>query len=370
MDDSTKSTIRRAFLPFAAKCLASLISSNGEITSDVSSFEMDGLTRFAVTEDTEPLRFYYDPNSVEIGAKMTINQFYTALWAESVTPNKYLTCLDKGLSHRIVQGRGALLNRLDAQYERLQLRCYMNKSSKSIVPQTSLLGEMVLEKVKSYLDGLMFQLNYEDGGADGEDEMGPAMTGINKSLAIPQLTGCLSLILTVLLSKPIDKMSNAIANIFGDSFGPAFDLLVENVPYLKSHPADLLVVFNHLSGIVRVLTFIAAFGGGGATIPRVFGNQAKSLFTMCKSLLQEHRNQSFTSGTFNQTATSMQHDFDSDSEDGNLSRTQTHISQTYFSDDSDGLMDDDEDDEKKVYHPGNRTTLLSNGAELAVEGQE
>ena len=100
------------------------------------------------------------------------------------------------------------------------------------------------------------------------------------------------------------------------------------MPSLKSCPSDLLAVFNHLHVIVRVLTFIAAFGGGGATIHHMFGNQAKSLFTLCKSLSKEHRNESCTSGTFNQAATSISHDFDSDSDNDNFvsSRAQTHLS--------------------------------------------
>ena len=366
MNDDVESTARRTYLPFVATCLATLIS-EGEITSNVSTFELDGLTRFAITEDSEPLRFVYDPDKVEVGGKMGSNSFYTALWAEIVTPNDYMTKgMYRGLTLRILQGRGAFLNRFsDAQYEREQLQCFMNQSSKScmdtgISPQRNSLGGSAFDAIKSYLDELMFQLKYEDGNASDEEgglglqekESTVKGGGSDKPLQLPQMTGCLSLILTVLLSKhsTAKDMSKHVCDIFEGAFGSAFDLLVENMPSLKSHPSDLLVVFNHLHGIVRVLTFIAAFGGG--KIPHLFGNQAKSLFSMCKKLLKEHRNEVCTSGMSNQAAVSMsRRGFDSDSDEDNLVASRAQIQPTQpprssFSDDSDdGLMDDDEDSE-------------------------
>jgi len=364
MNDNADSSIRRTYLPLAATCLASLIS-DGRITSNVSTFELDGLTRFGVTEDVEPLRFVYDPDKVDIVSKMGINTFYSSLWAESATPNDYLKGMHRGLALRIIQGRGAFLNRFsDAHYEREQLRGYMNQSTTitdtGISPQRSSLGDSSFDAVKSYLDEVMFQLKYDDGNASDEEqglglgEKESAVKGVtNLALQLPQLTGCLSLLLTTLLSKhtTVEDISKDVCNIFEATFGSAFDLLIQNMPSLKNHPADLLVVFNHLHGIVRVLTFIASFGGGN--IPHLFGNKAKGLFSVCKKLLKEHRNEACTSGTSNQAAATMsRRGFDdSDSDEEHVSsRPQTYPTQTQrsaFSDDSDdGLMDDDEDDER------------------------
>ena len=106
MEDTAESKIRRTFLPFAATCLASLISDGG-ITSTVSTFELDGLTQFAITEDVEPILIYYDPDEVRITAKKS-----TRGWAESIASSSdHLKDLDRGLARRLVQGRGALLNR-------------------------------------------------------------------------------------------------------------------------------------------------------------------------------------------------------------------------------------------------------------------
>ena len=368
MNDTSESSARRTYLPFAATCLATLISDGG-ISLNVSSFELDSLTRFSITEDTEPLHFLYDPDKVEVGAKMGINGFYAALWAESITPNDYMKGMYRGLALRIVQERGLFLNRFsDAQYEREQLRCYMNQcmnksTDAGMSPQRGSLGGSSFDTIKAQLEELLFQLKYEDGNASDE-ETGEKETSAkgpsNKSLQLPQMTGCLSLILTILLSRhsTVEDISKDLCHMFEDTFGATFDLLVENMPSLKSHPADLLAVFNHLHGIVRVMTFVAAFGGGN--IPHLFGNQAKSLFSMCKKLLKEHRNEVCTSGNSSQAAATMsRRGFDSDSDDDNLatsrtqalpSQTQRSVRTTNFSDDSDdGLMDSDDDDNPKDY---------------------
>ncbi|KAL7540736.1 hypothetical protein ACHAXR_010737, partial [Thalassiosira sp. AJA248-18] len=368
MGDTQESNIRRTFLPFAATCLASLISDGG-LTPNVSTFELDGLARFAVTEDSEPIHICYDPDDMYAGTKINMNCLYSALWADSITPSDDLKDMDRGLALRIVQGRGAFLNRyLNAQYERDQLRDFMKFDRASIKDtgasvQRSALGSMVFENVKSCFDELLFQLKYDDGDASDEDETDSAAKLSNTALAIPQLTGCLSLILTVIMSKhsAVEEVSQNIADIFTDTFAPTFDLVVENMASLKLYPSDLCSIFNHLHGIVRLLTFIAAFEGDGTTILHLFGNQAKSLFALCKSLLRDYRNGACTSGSFASTSgTRSGYGFDSDSDDDRYvaSRGHTQQSQTQqstrpsnFSDDSDGLMDDDEDGENRDYRP-------------------
>ena len=173
-------------------------------------------------------------------------------------------------------------------------------------------------------------------------------TGVGRSSALPRLTACLSLILTVLLSKhsSAERICKDITDTFEDTFGPALDLLAENLPSWSNggggcHPADLLAVFGHLHGIVRVLTIAAALGDKDAAIPRMFGSRAKSLFIMCNSLLKEHRNGMYTSGSFDETTA--QRDFDSDSDDGRFTGRYTQSRPTRnsnHSDESDGLMDD------------------------------
>ena len=72
-------------------------------------------------------------------------------------------------------------------------------------PQKSPVGSMVFEKTKSCFDELLFQLKYDDGNASDEDEMDTAARGDIKSLALPKLTSCLSLSLTVLMSQHSGK---------------------------------------------------------------------------------------------------------------------------------------------------------------------
>ncbi len=288
-----------------------------------STFELDGLTRFAVTEDVEPLHYHYDPDGVEVGPRTDIREFYGALWSESIAPNEYLKGTDVGsLSARMAQGRGALLNRFsDARYERERLRRHSIRvcgacaaaDNAGSSPQRSLLCSASYGGVKHCLDELLFWLKYEGGNGDtdaSEEERDErksmtTTTGVDRSSALPRLTACLSLILMVLLSKhsSAERICKDITDTFEDTFGPALDLLAENLPSWSNgggrcHPADLLAVFGHLHGIVRVLTIAAALGDKDAAIPRMFGSRAKSRFIMCNSLLKEHRNGMCTSGSF------------------------------------------------------------------------
>ena len=229
-----------------------------------------------------------------------------------------------------------------------------------MTPRSRPLGSMVFDSIKSCLDELLFQLKYEDGNMSDEDDIDSVEKARNNSMALPQVTALLSLMLTFILSSHsnVDRISQNLCDIFEDNFIPAFDLLVEKLPSLKNSPSDLLAVINHLHGIVRVLTLISAFGGGGTKVPRLFGISGKSLFAICKSFLKEFRNQSCTSGTASQAAAATSNEFDSDSEGRFVSsqpqiqpsRTQHFSRRPDNSNDSDGLMDDDDDDAENGTH--------------------
>ena len=385
MEDTTESKIRRTFLPFAATSLASLISDGG-ITPNITSIDLDGLTRFAVTEDTEPTHIPNHPDDVDIESTNKMSQIYATLWAKSVTPSEYLNDTDRGLAHRIIQGRGAFLNQhVGAQYERLHLLKYMKCSSYACKnagdsTQSSALGTMPFDKIKGILDDLTFRIKYDDGGTSDDDGNGTIDKLNNAALALPQLSGCLSLLLTVTLSahSNAEDVSKNIGDTFVGTFAPTFDLLVENLPSLKGFPSDLLTVFNHLHGIVRVLTFIAAVGGEEATIPRLFSNQAKSLFTVCKSLLRDYRNEAFTSGSLMQLGSQMINDSESESDEEQNASRHTQLSQhnSMYLDDSDGLMDDDDDDDNRDFRPKKQRAppikrrRIGNGSSRAREKRE
>jgi len=363
MKSSAESSLRRSFLPYAATCMASLIR-DGEFTS-VSTYELDALNIFATTEDSEPMCFVYDPDAIDFNANISINQLYTALWSESITPNDYLSGMDHDQTLRIAQGRGPLLNTyLNAQYEREQLRRYLDRRScadAAITTRSNSLASLVLDSIKSGFDELLIQLKYDYGNAsDDDEETDNAAKASDNLLALPQVSAFLSLMLTSLLSShsTVDRISQNICDIFEDTFIPALDLLVEKLPSLKSYPSDFIVVFNHLHGIIRVLTFISAFGGDGDKIHRLFGIPGKSLLSICKSFIKEYRNQS-CGANCNYAAVAAFNTLNSDSDDdGRYASSQRRIqpshSQTqhssHNSDDSDGLMDDDDDDAVNKSH--------------------
>lgn len=368
MKSSAESSLRRSFLPYAATCMASLIR-DGEFTS-VSTYELDALNIFATTEDSEPMCFVYDPDAIDFNANISINQLYTALWSESITPNDYLSGMDHDQTLRIAQGRGPLLNTyLNAQYEREQLRRYLDRSTVScsdaaITTRSNSMASLVLDSIKSGFDELLIQLKYDYGNAsDDDEETDNTVKASDNLLALPQVSAFLSLMLTSLLSShsTVDRISQNICDIFEDTFIPALDLLVEKLPSLKSYPSDFIVVFNHLHGIIRVLTFISAFGGDGDKIHRLFGIPGKSLLSICKSFMKEYRNQS-CGANCNYAAVAASNTLNSDSDDdGRYASSQRRIqpphSQTQHSshnsnnsDDSDGLMDDDDDDAVNKSH--------------------
>ncbi len=354
MQDVTESSLRRTYLPFVAACLASLII--GEGVRSVTTYEFDGLQLFGVTEDIEPIRYTYDSDNMQVDSDKFVDQSYAALWSESVTPNEYAKDTGYGLACRIMQGRGALLNKyLDSQFERNQLRCYMEKcikpfKCKGLSPRNSSLGEIFFDTICVFFDELLLQLRDDGGNASDDDEINLSATE-RQLLLLPRLTGCLSLMLTAIISKQstaMDFLQN-LCVIFDDTVSATFDIL-DDLPLLKIHPSDLLVVFDHLHGIVRVLTLIAGSRGCDTTIHRLVNKKAKSLFDKCKSLLKKYRNESWTLDAANQESASTSY-FDSDSDDDHVvsSRVNDQPSQTkhYFhsnySDDDGRFMSDEHD---------------------------
>jgi hypothetical protein len=247
----------------------------------------------------------------------------------------------------------------------------------------------VLDSIKSGFDELLIQLKYDYGNAsDDDEETDNAANASDNLLALPQVSAFLSLMLTSLLSShsTVDRISQNICDIFEDTFIPALDLLVEKLPSLKSYPSDFIVVFNHLHGIIRVLTFISAFGGDGDKIHRLFGIPGKSLLSICKSFMKEYRNQS-CGANCNYAAVAASNTLNSDSDDdGRYALSQRRIqpshSQTQHSshnsnnsDDSDGLMDDDDDDAVNKSHrprpraPSPKRRRVGNGSRSRLRNE-
>jgi hypothetical protein len=367
MDGTPRSLVQRAFLPFVATCLSALIS-NGAITPSASTYEMDNLTRFGTTEDVEPIPIC-DPDSVDFDTQCQSRQIHHALWVKSIFP---FVQVDEGLGRRVIQGRGALLNTFsDAEYERSRLTkhlsgCFSSNVDSNTYSQQQSLGDIALEKIKTVFDEMLFQLQYGGGsnGGDGNGEGSPE-NDEKTTVNLPQITCCLSLLLSVIVSKHSTSLDDAAGNIeiiASNTFTPIFDQLSLILSSLVLDPADVLAVMNHVDGMFRVFTFIASAGGGGSSIPELFGDHAKSMYSLCKKLLKEYRRASYTSTSLNATEASISEqrrraDYDSD-DDGfapdNQRQTQQTTQKSRFSDDSDGFMDDDDDDDGDFGTQGTR----------------
>ena len=349
MIDAPESHIQRSFFPFVSMCLAALLG-NGGIAASTSTYELDALTRFGITEDIEPILYGYDPDGLDIESSSTFHWLLNALWAESIGYDR-VRDVDVGFTRRILQGRGALLNKfLDASYERGKLQFHQkggwesNADSSSSTSQLQL-GHTALQKIKSFFDAKIFQVKYDgENSSDEENEKETSTIVDNKPLVLPQLTGYLSIILTAIISKNLNnqKIAKDIVDIFKDVFMPTFDIILASLPSLACHPADRVAVLNHLNGIVRVLVKISAVEGDGeSAIPLLFGDQAKSFFKLCKFMLKEHRKETYTSPLSPTLPNGRSHqDYESD-DDVNQAPIRTSV--VAFEDDSDGMMDDDDD---------------------------
>ncbi|KAL3756846.1 hypothetical protein ACHAWU_005108 [Discostella pseudostelligera] len=115
-------------------------------------------------------------------------------------------------------------------------------------------------------------------------------------------------------------------------------------------------VFDHLHGIVRLLTLIAGSRVCETTTHRLLCNKAKPIFDACKSLLKKYRNESWTLGTNSQESVSASY-FDSDSDYDVIvsSRAKTQPSQmnhsfrSSYSEYDDGFVSDE--------HAGNKNNF-------------
>jgi hypothetical protein len=214
------------------------------------------------------------------------------------------------------------------------------------------IGDAAVEKVKTMLDELLFGLRY---GSDGEDESGEeeVTSKRKKASEAPRITGCLSLLLTILLSshESVDDAAKLIADISATIITRVLDYLPDVIKLFILEPPDLLAIINHLDGIARVLTHIAAASSGTSTsIPSMLKDSFKDIYAMCKSLLRNHRHSMYASNLSPIVTSKPEQrrmlDYDSDDVDRQTmsqmaSKRFTQKSQ--FSDDSDGFMDDAED---------------------------
>ena len=353
MVDAPESHIQRSLFPFVSMCLAAIIGDGGFVTSS-STYELDGLTRFGVTEDIEPIFYSYDPDGSNLHSSSTSHWLIDALWSESIGYDR-VKDVDSGCTRRILHGRGALLNKfLNASYEREKLWLHQQGGGEFNLDTSNSafklqLGHMALQKLKSSFDAKVFQVKYDgENSSDEENDGDNAPVGNHKPLVLPQLTGYLSIILTAIISKNLtnEAIAKDISDVFKDTFMPTFDIILASLPSIACHPADRVAVLNHLNGIVRVLVKISAVEkGGGSSIPQLFEDQAKSFFKMCKFLLKEHRKETYTSPlspTLPNNGRSRQ-GYESD-DDVIQAPTQRHTTSYAFQDDSDGMMDDDDDD--------------------------
>ena len=351
MIDSPESHIQRSFFPFVSMCLASLLS-NGVVATSISTYELDGLTRFGTTEDVEPSFHRYDPDGFDIESTNLFHWLLDDLWAESIGYDR-VKDVDSGFSCRIVQGRGALLNKfLDASYERDKIQVsrqggWMSSNKSSRSASVTQLGHTALQKIKTLFEAKLFQVKYDgEYSSDEENEKDTSTIGDNKPLVLPQLTGYLSFILTTIVSKNLKSQTIAkdIADVFKDLFAPAFDIISANLPSLACHPADRVAVLDHLNGIVRVLVKISAVEENGeSAILTSFGDHAKSFFKACKFMLKEHRKETYTSPLSPTLSNGRARDYESDDDMIQVPTQRATNSYVAFDDDSDGLMDDDDD---------------------------
>lgn len=350
MIDAPESHIQRSFLPFVSMCLASLLS-NGGIATSTSTYELDGLTRFGITEDVEPIFYRHDPDEVDIESTSLFHRLLDDLWAESIGYDRVKE-MDAGFSRRIYQGRGALLSKfLDASYERDKMQIYrkcngVSNIESSLPASTLQLGHTTLQKMKSVFDAKIFQVKYDGENSSDDENEDTATIGDNKSLVLPQLTGYLSFILTAIISNNLNSQTIAkcIADVFKDLVAPVFDIISACLPSLVCHPADRVAVLNHLNGIVRVFVKISAVEGGGESfIPQLIGDHAKSLFKLCKLMLKKHRKETYTSplSPALPNGRSLQ-DYESDDDVIQAPIQRATTSSVAFDDDSDGMMDDDD----------------------------
>lgn len=336
MGSSSESMIQRSYLPYAATCLACLLS-DGNIVENASMFELDSLTRFSVTEELDPL-----------GCNSSINDIHDILWRKTLAPFFYPN--DSG---SLMQGRGAILNQLsDSTREREKL-CASYKSTNGLTPfvqKHHSLGDAAFERVKTMFDEILFGLRY---GSDDEDESeGENAVAKRKSNAdTPKITACLSLLLTVAVSSRanIKDVAKYITEVTAGTILRVFDHLADVLGVLALSTTDLLSVLNHADGVVRILAHVTAADQKESKIPDSLQSQFRAMFSVCKGMLRNHRHTMYTASSSSLVESARpdyrrRHVYESDDDyDKGQIPTQRRTQKSQLSDDSDGFMDDAED---------------------------
>jgi hypothetical protein len=96
--------VQQSFLPFAATCLASLVSDGG-IVEGASTFELSNLTTYSTTEDTEPVCTGKGPEQDALNCDALFNRICDILWKKSLLPYIYPGEGSRLLGQRFLQDR-------------------------------------------------------------------------------------------------------------------------------------------------------------------------------------------------------------------------------------------------------------------------
>ena len=350
--NTAESAIQRSYHPFVATCLASLIS-DGNIVQNTSSFELDNLKKFSVTEDADPVCIVNRPDLDPLISNASLSQVHDMLWRKTMIPHIQPVDSCLRLEQRVAQGRGGILNQFSGsirEREKLFAALRVTSSSMYVARKHDVLGATSFDKIKPIFDEILFGLRY---GSDDEDESEGEhdIAKRNKVTDTPRLTGCLSILLTIVLSSraTINDVSKYISDIAPGTIVRVLDHLPEVFDAMVLNPADLLSILNHLDGICRVLTYCKAVNGENPIISSL-RDQFKAILTACRGMLKNHRHKTYTSSYVSPSHKLQQQiDFRQGDESDNdrfgsaqkpiLRRSQN----TQFSDDSDGFMDDAED---------------------------
>ena len=353
VEDKAESVIQRSFHPFVATCLASLIS-DGNIVQNTSTFELDNLMKFSVTEDTDPVCIVNRPDLDPLACDASLNQIHDMLWRKTLVPHIQPGDCCLRLEQRIAQGRGAVLNQFSdsiQEREKLFAALRVTSNSSNVARKHHVLGTMAFDKIKSIFDEILFGLRY---GSDDEDESEGehAITKRKKDADTPRLNGCLSMLLTIVLSSraTITDVTRYISDIAPGTIVRVLDHLPEVFDSMVLKPTDLLSVLNHLDGICRVLTHCIAANGESSNGTPSMRDQFKAIFSACRGILRNHRHAMYTS-SYVSPSYKLQQQVDrrqvNESDDDRFGSAQKPIQRRtqnlQFSDDSDGFMDDAED---------------------------
>lgn len=389
MSDSAISNIRRSFLPFVGTCLSALIS-DGRIIFSVSTFELDSLARFGVTEDAEPGHPRPHQQNEIFGTYVDVLHIHDELWTETIAPNEYIFEKEFGLAKRVLQGREALLSKfVDADFERERLWRFMeqiraNKREANTFSKNNHLADVAFERVKSLLEDALYQLRFDiDDGETQEENAEIVQNDATKAEILPFVTGYLCLILSIVLSKHcgVEDVAKNIEGISAGTLIPALESVTENIPSQYLQAPDFAAVLGHLHGILSVVTNVFALRDGGSGIPRIFDDFLTSTFHSLQSCLKEYRQTMYTYASNNPLVTPTlngrsRHVMGSDSEDESAqvqNASQPLFSKAKTSDDftDDDFMDVDYDDsahhrQRMKHAPPTKRRRVANPTRMAA----